>query len=69
MNWISIKDRMPQNSATQDVLCWHKENGCFMGKVIDGKWYLYFQDSGLQYDKYHSGLITHWQYLPESPKL
>lgn len=69
MKWISVKDRLPENS--KNVLCW-------LGDVIlmgtyyadndsKTKWAFFFSDNGRQYDDYWQELLTHWMPLPEPP--
>ena len=67
MEWISIKDKMPERSNI-DILV-NVKNCCFMGRYDKGGWDLYFSDAGLATaGDYHKPEITHWMPLPELPK-
>lgn len=67
MNWISVKDRLPEN--TDDVLV--------IGDGWDGMnwWRIYFMEDnvwftidGDEVNKASQLKITHWMPLPEPPK-
>lgn len=74
MNWINVKDRLPDEDDG-DVLCWSVKFGdesrsASSHHIIlwhhEGKWRT---DSDEDYENnadYH--WITHWMPLPESPK-
>lgn len=56
---------IPENE--KDILVYHDVNEVFMGRYVHKSWYLYYQDTGLQFDNTHQKGITHWQPLPSPP--
>ena len=70
-NWISVKDRLPENDDR--VLVWENkfgtsrplENGCWEFAYYDGKW----EDMNLKDYENNADyiLITHWMPLPPPP--
>ena len=75
MEWISIKDQLPNNNGNVFV-CemdaindyaypYNYEEACGMGYYENGAWW-HNNDDGLDY-----GIedITHWMPLPEQPNL
>lgn len=60
MNWISVKDRLPENSKLTYVLCFDNDSGVWLGYYEDGFWPT---DEGCI-----RGVVTHWMPLPEPPK-
>lgn len=64
-----MKDaKTEQPNSPRDVLVFIKMTGWMMGNYEDGKWRLYFSDTGLQLTK-NPHLITHWQEFPVIPEL
>ena len=64
MNWISVKDRLPNKQ--DDCLVWyeskftypHIRTACYLGDS-------FFSTGGIQHSNF---TITHWMPLPEPPK-
>ena len=60
--WISVKDRLPDNSATVNL--------CTRSKIVGTGFYNKYTKSWVQY--YSGGAIcvdvTHWQPMPQPPK-
>lgn len=71
MEWISVKERLPENS--DNVLCWLGDV-ILMGTYHPDKantkesWAFFFSDNGRQFDGYWQKFLTHWMPLPEPPK-
>ena len=61
MNWISVKDRLPSNSA--DVLVTDGD-ACMVAWYNEDKRHWVLWDLGF----WHSEDVTHWMPLPEPPK-
>ena len=68
--WISVKERLPNNSKPVYVWLWvgsSLRSGIpFVGKynIFSGEWLIY----GLSADKREIIKITHWMPLPEPPE-
>lgn len=62
MNWISVKDRLPEKN--QNVLVYQK-GGVHGGNEIDIE---YLQGDGFWADQGIMSEISHWMPLPEKPK-
>jgi hypothetical protein len=58
MSWISVRDRLPQN--TDDVLVYSLEEGCFRAWYENQIW--------LSHETANNSTPTHWMSLPEFPK-
>ena len=66
MEWISVKDKMPENKKT--VLCFIDARVLTHFQTSytrDGIWYGNECDTELETDGF---IVTHWMPLPESPK-
>ena len=63
MEWISVKDRLPENS--DEVIClftgWD-DMRCYRTLSFDKEYMIWFNWSGLEYIT-----VTHWMPLPEPP--
>lgn len=75
MNWISVKDRLPQEK--QDVLVFERWMDIpFVGYLVKDKWHVnkeFYEVGGTYADGYIIGVVsqkdvTHWMPLPEPPK-
>lgn len=66
MEWISVKDRLPETRV--DVLCYGKITSCgllhYEQCFYNGKTFLSRRDHN-----YSHITITHWMLLPEPPKI
>lgn len=83
MNWISVKDRLPEKDG--QYLIYYNDDGfrgvwidnfavnlsnvsyCFKGKNRSG-WFSYELDYSGQYNYEETTSVTHWMPLPEPPK-
>lgn len=71
MQWISIKDKLPE-SFTNVLVCDsagecvdEREATTAYFDSVDGQWYhLAFWD----YDLWHKATVTHWMPLPKPPE-
>ena len=64
MEWISVKDRLPDIDKDGELVLYYEfNNEIGVGYLEDDKWYNY--DSGWELDK---SVVTHWMPLPEPPK-
>lgn len=59
--WISVKDRLPDNDRNVIVFTKYKYRG--VGCLVAGYWYLSIAPETDQ----EEGVITHWQELPAPP--
>lgn len=77
MEWISVKDRLPEND--EDVLVYHWDDrhicvGCFdesrVSFYIESDGTKFYTDCGWETDIpwAQKGQVTHWMPLPEAPE-
>lgn len=63
MNWISVKDRLPDNHFL--IIAFDKNYGvhpCFYGKDGFGKFKFFYDETTILHN------VTHWMPLPDAPK-
>jgi hypothetical protein len=61
-DWISVKDRLPDDATCVLIYCESSEQGCKQTVALYGKYEGWFpDDEGLQN-------ISHWQPLPPAPE-
>jgi len=70
MEWISVKDKLPQDCA--NILYYERQCGVFKG-FYSGGWHtdednLGVNGGGYITDEVSQELVTHWMPLPEPPK-
>lgn len=65
MEWISVKDRLPDNWETVLALC--KDGGMFVGRYTPfGHWEIW---TAMKSTRIVKRTVTHWMPLPELPML
>ena len=60
--WISVKDRLPENIANRVLVVCERSNGVFYAHYEKPFWI------NLETDKPFISTVTHWMLLPELPK-
>jgi hypothetical protein len=61
--WISVKDRLPENAETVLALC--KDGGMFVGRHTSwGRWEIW---TAMKSTRVVSRTVTHWMLLPAPP--
>ena len=60
--WISVKDRLPENIANRVLVVCERSNGVFYAHYEKPFWI------NLETDKPFISTVTHWMPLPEPPK-
>ena len=60
--WISVKDRLPENIANRVLVVCERSNGVFYAHYEKPFWI------NLETDKPFISTVTHWMLLPEPPK-
>ena len=60
--WISVKDRLPENIANRVLVVCERSNGVFYAHYEKPFWI------NLETDKPFISTVTHWMPLPELPK-
>lgn len=68
--WISVKDRLPEQDGK--VLCWYgfKQDGEELGRMYRGCLDYYAHDDTPHFQHGLTGLyVTHWMPLPEPPEV
>ena len=60
--WISVKDRLPENIANRVLVVCEGSNGVFYAHYEKPFWI------NLETDKPFISTVTHWMLLPELPK-
>jgi hypothetical protein len=63
MNWISIKERFPQDEHC--VLIFIEFKGYFVAYIKDGMWHVMHPDGITM--RFNDNKLTHWMELPEPP--
>lgn len=73
--WISVKDRLPEESGNYIVCCddsscsygegiWYSSDVVVVSEYYEGSWIWY--ESGTEWSL--ENIVTHWMPLPEPPK-
>ena len=60
--WISVKDRLPENIANRVLVVCERSNGVFYAHYEKPFWI------NLETDKPFISTVTHWMPLPKPPK-
>ena len=60
--WISVKDRLPENIANRVLVVCERSNGVFYAHYEKPFWI------NLETDKPFISTVTHWMPLPEPPE-
>lgn len=63
MNWISVKDRLPDEFKTVLALC--RDGGMFVGRLTS--WHRWEIFTAMKSTKVVSRTVTHWMPLPALP--
>ena len=73
--WISVKDRLPEESGNYIVCCddsscsygegiWYSSDVVVVSEYYEGSWIWYVGDTEWSLEN----IVTHWMPLPEPPK-
>ena len=72
MEWISVKDRLPDNHRAVLIVCEGTTIGgatpIAIGSFGGGFWSIADGDGTMYLTKYRHCIVTHWMPLPELPK-
>ncbi len=65
MNWISVKDKLPEDHTYSEALLIYdyEDDYVYIGDYTKEWGFGDFENSGIKYDN-----ITHWMYLKDIPK-